>query len=541
MNKINFYYICILSLFLLQTTPTLAQNQYYVDKDATGQNNGSNWSNAWESFAAINWTSISPGDIIYVSGGTYNEPFTFGTSGNSGNLVTVSRSSESGHNGEVVINSNGKTGIDLSGRSYVRINGLSVTNCGTGIQVTTGNTIYIDSIKVRNATGRMVFASGNTGGSWSSGLYIRWCDLNTTTSGQADGIYIQWYWENIEIRKSRIVLANTGTAHMDGIQWSNYVKDIIVENSTELKILPNLTANRDSQGMMLASLMGYAKIYGNVIYCPLFDGKSPCIYTVDYQTSAGTYYIYNNTFVANYSYDIIRVEDPDAWIKNNIFYNQKDPTTGVLWMPYGSNDYSRIAGNLYGQHSGPNSAVAYVSYSNKTMAQMNSMGAETTGTPSERNRVNPLFEDIANGNLSLRAGSPAINAGINLGKPFDEDINGRIRPQTGNWDVGAYQTDGSTTDISSESAMPNSFILSQNFPNPFNPSTDIRFNLPSSNSVRLTIYDITGRKVKELLNQDLSAGVHTVNFDASNLASGTYIYRIQAGSFVQSKKMILLK
>ena len=432
-NKIQ----ALLVIIFLLATPTYGTN-YYVDKDATGSNNGTNWSNAWISFGNINWSAIQPGDNIYVSGGTYSGTFTFGKNGTSGSLITVSGSYEAGHNDEVVISSSGSTGIDLSGRSYIRVNHLSINDCGTGVLISTGNTIYVDSIKVSNASGRMLYASGNTGGSWSSNLFIRWCDLETTASGQADGIYIQWYWQNIEIRRNRIVLTNTGTAHMDGIQWSNYVKDIIVANNWIQNNTPP-TANRDSQGMMLASLMGYAKIYGNVIYCPFFDGKSPCIYTTDYQTSEGTYYIYNNTFIANFSYDIIRVEDPDAWIKNNIFYNQADPTTGVLWMPYGSNDYTRIDGNLYGPHSGPGNAIAYPVYTNKTMAQFNAMGSETYGTPGNRNRVDPLFDDLANGVFSLQAGSPAIDAGIDLGPEFNSSINGVTRPQGSAWDIGAYE------------------------------------------------------------------------------------------------------
>ncbi|HKI77421.1 MAG TPA: T9SS type A sorting domain-containing protein [Ignavibacteriaceae bacterium] len=94
---------------------------------------------------------------------------------------------------------------------------------------------------------------------------------------------------------------------------------------------------------------------------------------------------------------------------------------------------------------------------------------------------------------------------------------------------------------SDEGNIPNSYSLSQNYPNPFNPSTQINFSLPSSSNVKLTIYDITGKRVREVLNNPMSAGEHTVNFDASNLSSGTYIYRIQASNYVQSKKMVLLK
>lgn len=108
--------------------------------------------------------------------------------------------------------------------------------------------------------------------------------------------------------------------------------------------------------------------------------------------------------------------------------------------------------------------------------------------------------------------------------------------------AGIYTATQVAVGIESEtSSIPSSYSIFQNYPNPFNPSTKIKFTLPSPENVKISIYDITGRKVKDLLNQNLTAGTHTVDFDATDLASGTYIYRINAGSFVQSKKMVLLK
>jgi hypothetical protein len=107
---------------------------------------------------------------------------------------------------------------------------------------------------------------------------------------------------------------------------------------------------------------------------------------------------------------------------------------------------------------------------------------------------------------------------------------------------GVYSANQTVVGVeSNKSVIPASFSLSQNYPNPFNPSTKINFSLPSPNNVKITLYDITGRKVAEILNQQLAAGSHTVDFNAVNLASGTYIYRIQAGNFAEAKKMVLLK
>jgi len=87
----------------------------------------------------------------------------------------------------------------------------------------------------------------------------------------------------------------------------------------------------------------------------------------------------------------------------------------------------------------------------------------------------------------------------------------------------------------------NSFNLEQNYPNPFNPSTKINYTLAERSNVTLKVYDVLGKEVANLVNSSQDAGSHSVNFDASNLASGLYIYTLQAGNFISSKKMMLLK
>lgn len=88
---------------------------------------------------------------------------------------------------------------------------------------------------------------------------------------------------------------------------------------------------------------------------------------------------------------------------------------------------------------------------------------------------------------------------------------------------------------------PDKFELAQNFPNPFNPSTIISYQLPTNGYVTLKIYDLLGQEIATLVNEQKSAGKYEVKFDAGNLASGVYIYRIQAGEFNASKKLMLLK
>ena len=109
-------------------------------------------------------------------------------------------------------------------------------------------------------------------------------------------------------------------------------------------------------------------------------------------------------------------------------------------------------------------------------------------------------------------------------------------------------TVNAATGISSvNNSLPQNYLLMQNYPNPFNPTTVISYALPFQSKITLSIYDLTGRLVSKLANNTESAGYHSVNFNASNLASGIYFYRIEAASvdgskkFNDTKKLVLLK
>ncbi len=106
-------------------------------------------------------------------------------------------------------------------------------------------------------------------------------------------------------------------------------------------------------------------------------------------------------------------------------------------------------------------------------------------------------------------------------------------------DLGSPITVG--VDNTNNNSIPTVYSLNQNYPNPFNPTTTIEFALPMSGNVNLAVYDILGRKVADLVNGNLTAGYHTINFNASDLSSGVYFYRIEAGDFVSVKKLMLLK
>ena len=108
---------------------------------------------------------------------------------------------------------------------------------------------------------------------------------------------------------------------------------------------------------------------------------------------------------------------------------------------------------------------------------------------------------------------------------------------TGNLNKGTASANNSTND----NGLPKEFALFDNYPNPFNPTTTIEYAIPKASFVVLKIYDIIGEEVASLVNEQKPGGNYSVKFDASNLSSGIYFYRITSGNFMATKKLILLK
>jgi hypothetical protein len=104
-----------------------------------------------------------------------------------------------------------------------------------------------------------------------------------------------------------------------------------------------------------------------------------------------------------------------------------------------------------------------------------------------------------------------------------------------------FTTEITVVGVDDDRVIVNSFNLEQNYPNPFNPTTSIKYTLAERSNVTLKVYDVLGKEVAELVSENQNSGQHEVNFDASNLASGLYVYTLRAGSFSSSKKMMLLK
>jgi len=162
------------------------------------------------------------------------------------------------------------------------------------------------------------------------------------------------------------------------------------------------------------------------------------------------------------------------------------------------------------------------------------------------------FDSYVVGNLEATADTFAVridkdvplNDGVGLPRPTESfNLTGLMSRYRSTIQLLPFSRNdvGIATSTGDDGVLPVEFELKQNFPNPFNPSTQITFALPNASDVTLEVFNVVGQKVGTLVNTRMNAGYHTVNFDASSLASGIYIYRIKAGNFVQVKNMTLIK
>lgn len=144
-----------------------------------------------------------------------------------------------------------------------------------------------------------------------------------------------------------------------------------------------------------------------------------------------------------------------------------------------------------------------------------------------------------NSNMVLKLKpNPPFGSRMPFGGPYLPDADIRTIVQ---WIQEGAKESASTGVEESTPQLPALFALRQNSPNPFNPTTVISFSLPSRLPARLALYDLLGREVATLIDEELSAGDHTVRFDAGEIASGIYLFRLEAGQFSAVRRMLLLR
>ncbi|MEJ2637046.1 MAG: FlgD immunoglobulin-like domain containing protein, partial [Calditrichia bacterium] len=235
---------------------------------------------------------------------------------------------------------------------------------------------------------------------------------------------------------------------------------------------------------------GFVDFYNNTVVAT--DTLSPYgdnsgVYQAGDGGSDGVMTVKNNIFVDNYV-GMIRAGDSFLYASNNLYFNNETDALSVT-----ADDGNNVT-------------------------------------------ADPMFVDGANGDYRLLAGSPAIDAGVDVGLPYEGAAP----------DMGAYEGEGITGIAENGGEIPRTFALKQNFPNPFNPTTMIEYDLPKLTHVKLIIYNSLGQEVKVLVDKHQSSGSFKVEWNGrdkygNRLSSGFYFCRIQADGFVKTSKMLLLK
>jgi len=148
-----------------------------------------------------------------------------------------------------------------------------------------------------------------------------------------------------------------------------------------------------------------------------------------------------------------------------------------------------------------------------------------------------------NYNISVQLDTLLMNDGFVFNYKFWAKDKGIIPEYSNSPDTGYYQCiwDTTITAIKTEAALLQDFSLAQNYPNPFNPTTSIKYQVPEISFVTIKIYDVLGNEITTLVNEEKSAGIYEIEFNGTELPSGIYFYSLQAGNFVETRKMILLK
>ncbi len=256
-------------------------------------------------------------------------------------------------------------------------------------------------------------------------------------------------------------------------------------------------------------------------------------------------------------------EDSDpVFINNTIALNTAQSTGGGVSC-INNSDPLFINTILYGNTAGSGDQVHLVSSDSDPFFyycniegglesfEGDGAGSQYSGAYENNLDTDPCFIDSKSYNFCLSASSLCISAGIDsveIGGVWyycpDNCYCGNPRPDPPgtNPDIGACE---SAYPVGIESIvsphLPKTYRLAQNYPNPFNPLTMINYQLPMTNEVNLSIYNLIGQRVATLVNERKTAGFHQVEWDASGFASGVYLYRLEAEGYVETRKMVLMR
>jgi parallel beta-helix repeat protein len=587
-----------LLVFPSALTSGMAIDTFYVSPAGNDSNVGS-FTQPWKTIQHAAST-VSAGSVVLVRGGTYSEAVTINVSGSANSGYTQFRN----YAGETAIldgssltvpsSDNGLFFIDS--QSYICVQGFELRNYRTstknyvpvGIHVLgTSHHIKILGNKIHNIEHNGTSSNGTdahgiacygTSGTQSmNNIVIDGNELYSLKLGSSESLVLNGNVDTFQISNNIVhdnnnigidMIGFEGTASANdqarnGIVYGNTVYDIdsygnvaygtdrsadgiYVDGGKNIVIERN-RVYRCNLGIELASEHS-GKSTSNIVV------RSNFIYRNDwagiamggYDTKRGsTKYciVVNNTLFQNDVLDwdsgeiYLQYDIDTCRIQNNIVVT----TSGNLCV---SNDYTANTGNVvdYNLYFNPDGTSNTQWQWKKTTYTGYSSYSSSTGNDAHSLFVYPMFMDTATLNLHLSTSSAAVNAGILVDSVGTMDFDGDVRIAGMHIDIGADEYQASTSVQNEQNVLYSTHMLvCRNYPNPFNPSTVIDYQLPVSGFVTVKVYDVLGREVSTLVNEIKAAGNYTVMWNAGKCASGVYFSVLQSGLERTTHKMLLMK
>ena len=408
--------------------------------------------------------------------------------------------------------SSSSRGVTIS-VNYIYIKGLVIRNAGdNGVYITGGYNI-IENCQIYNNkdTGLQISSGGNNN-------YIYNCDAygnnDPATNGQnADGIDVKLDAGPGNVLRGCRVFDNAD----DGYDCYQTSYQVIFDscwafhNGYNLWNIPNFTGN--GNGFKLGG--NFVPGPHRVTNCVSFDNV---IKGFDQNNNTAGVTLYNCTSFRNGTYNFSFPTAPasgygEDTLKNNVSYE---------------GGWNKSAGSGGDAHLNSACILEANSWVGFSVSDTDFVSLDTSLTRVQRLQDGTI--PVTNF-LRLNPNSSLVDAGVDVGISF----NGKAP------DLGAFESGIFTKIIETKNNLPEGFSLNQNYPNPFNPGTTISFTLNKSGMTDLVIYDMLGREVAKLIHQNLSSGEHKISFNAVNIPSGIYIYKLSEDSNTAVKKMILIK
>ncbi|MGA7721806.1 MAG: T9SS type A sorting domain-containing protein [Ignavibacteriaceae bacterium] len=420
---------------------------------------------------------------------------------------------------------------------FLQTNFLSYSNLPiSAMTITTDNKLFVGSAQY-NSGG--VYTSSDTGKTWDkiNDYYMSYPISSMSSNGNGRILVCNEFWPNY--------------SKDEGSSWSNYNLGLVGEDYGEQNIPSGGIVSPNNSIFVAGLYLGFQTQAW--IARSTDDGVSWGNLSISYEeifslTASDNNFIY--AFAEDFGSPEVGVTGPSYLIRStdngnnwkNIFTFYNDYSTVIpenfnsLSSCFNGNIFFSSNLGIYRSTNYGDNWVKIDSLSNHTEFENFTFYSDSYGSVGFASNSYGIFSTKDNGQTwicidsSLQATAMAVGADNYL--YVGTSKLGLLRST---FSIKSFLTNVTNHELKKQ------FLLEQNYPNPFNPTTTINYSLPEPGIVTIKLYDIVGREIKTLINEGKSTGNYSVQFNGSNLASGVYFYRMQSGSFVETKKLILMK